>query len=108
MSRKKRPSKTPGKLLRALRQQLGLSQYDVAKRGPISRLIVTDVELGGNKMSSFPTRTGMARGLGILVEEFDELFAGNVSIEMLAVRVREREPGIGSLRKPRRTAIAPT
>ncbi len=76
----------------ALRKALGLSQQQVANRGGITRDVVTTNERGARKLTSFPARVGLAKGLGITLDEFNELVDGQVEVEVLADRVRTREP----------------
>lgn len=57
--------------VRAIRVSLGLTQQQLADRAGLARLEIVNVETGRNQMTSHRIRIGLARGLGLSLEQLE-------------------------------------
>lgn len=88
---------TPGDLLRALRQAVGLTQDQVAERtsGKLSRVYVVRLETGHNQAKTDHVRSALASVYGLTRDQIADYLDGALSLEgVLAVR-RANERGRG-------------
>lgn len=60
----------PGVRIRQLREKLGLSQAQLAKRAGLAREHISAIERGKNKVTGAAAREGLARALGMTAEDF--------------------------------------
>lgn len=63
-------SVTAGRV-RTLRLSLGLTQQQLADRAGLARLEIVNIETGRNQMTSHRIRVGLARGLGLSLEQLE-------------------------------------
>ena len=56
---------TIGERVRALRERVGISQGELARRGGLRRVEVNQIENGANAAGSWNIRAGLARGIGV-------------------------------------------
>lgn len=62
-----------GALIRTLRESTGLTQAQLAERAGIQREHLSNIETGKNKLTGTAARDGLARALGMTVEDFAKL-----------------------------------
>jgi transcriptional regulator with XRE-family HTH domain len=79
-----------GEIVRALRKALNLKQQEVAARGGVLRSHLAMVEIGHNQASSYKTRSALAKGFGLTLEEVANLLAGKLSVRRAKALITAR------------------
>lgn len=70
---------TPGSRFRRLRTSLGLTQDDIARRGGLERSSVVKFEGGTTQGRSATLRAGIAKALGLTIEDVGKVFDGTIT-----------------------------
>lgn len=70
-----------GAQVRRLRELMKLSQEQLAERAGIDRTVVVKIEGGANKLSSFASRSAIAKGFGLTIETLGYLLCGAMTAE---------------------------
>lgn len=96
---------TPCELVQKLRLGLGLSSEGAAARsdGAVSATNWRQIESRRNKVTSYACRLGVAKALGLTLEELEGLFTGKITVEKLLEVVCARD---GVLAASRASALA--
>lgn len=69
-----------GPAIKSLRDSLGLTQEELARRCALARTYVVLVERGHNSANNYRKRAALARGLGIKLEELDAVLEEEMPI----------------------------
>jgi DNA-binding XRE family transcriptional regulator len=81
-------------VLRELRMWLGMTQADVAEVAGVDRTLINSVENGRNLATSYRIREGLAKALGLTIEDVAGALAGSLGVAVLRRRTKakKREP----------------
>ncbi len=75
--------------VKAMREELGLTQEQLAAEGRLRRDQICHIERGDNQASSNAVRAGLARAFGLSRDDTDEYLEGRITLK-IALRRRGR------------------
>lgn len=71
---------TVAERVRALRERVGISQGELARRSGLKRVEVNQIENGANQAGSWNIRAGLARGIGVDVVALAAYIDGEIGL----------------------------
>lgn len=71
---------TVAERVRALRERVGISQGELARRSGLKRVEVNQIENGANQAGSWNIRAGLARGVGVDVVTLAAYIDGEIGL----------------------------
>jgi DNA-binding XRE family transcriptional regulator len=80
--------------LRKLRKALGATQEDIAERGGLDLVEVSNLESGRNQATSIRILKGIAAGFGLSLQDASDLVDGALPVEGALAKIRGAAPHV--------------